>query len=109
MTVTVLFNRLIMPTEKLFKEKKGYISLYTVKPVLSHHIQQYIFLALQTGGRLLLHESMSFLCSFHSAISNHLSKRLPCHLNGWYLKTGLTVLIHICTKKANRFLWRQFK
>ena len=47
-----------------------------VKPVLSDHIKQYIFLALQTGGRLLLHESsaesscMSFLHYFHAAISD---------------------------------------
>ena len=48
----------------------------TVKPVLSYHIEQYIFLAFQTGGCLLLNErsaeSMSFLHYFHSAISNHL-------------------------------------
>ena len=30
---------------------------YTVKPVLSDHIKQGIFLAFKTGGRLLLHES----------------------------------------------------
>ena len=30
---------------------------YTVKPVLSDHIQQDIFLAFQTGAWLLLHES----------------------------------------------------
>ena len=30
---------------------------YTVKPVLSDHIKQDIFLAFQTGGCLLLHES----------------------------------------------------
>ena len=52
----------------------------TVRPVLSDHIKQDIFLAFQTGGCLLLHESSaessssrSFLCFFHSAISNHLS------------------------------------
>ena len=51
----------------------------TVKPVLSDHIKQDIFLAFQTGGCLLLHESsaessyMSFLHYFHSAINNHLS------------------------------------
>ena len=50
------------------------------RPVLSNHIKQDIFLALQTGGCLLLHESSaesscrrSFLQYFHSAISNHLS------------------------------------
>ena len=32
-------------------------SLSTVKPVLSDHIKQDIFLAFQTGGCLLLHES----------------------------------------------------
>ena len=43
------------------------------------HIRQDIFLAFQTGGCLLLHESCaesscrSFLLYFHSAISNHLS------------------------------------
>ena len=53
-------------------------SLHNVK-VLSDHIQQDIFLALQTGDCLLLHESsaesscMSFLHYFHSAMSNHLS------------------------------------
>ena len=50
----------------------------TVKPVLSDHIIQDIFLAFQTGGCLLLHESSaescrSFLHYFHSATSNHLS------------------------------------
>ena len=58
----------------------------TVKPVLSDHIKQDIFLAFQTGGCLLLHESIAersvlvqkarklcFLQYFHSAISNHLS------------------------------------
>ena len=51
----------------------------TVKPVLSDHIKQDIFLDFQTGGCLLLHESStrsscrSFLHYFHSAISNHLS------------------------------------
>ena len=50
-----------------------------VKPVLSDHIKQEIFLAFQTGGCLLLYESsaesscMSFLYYFHSAISNHRS------------------------------------
>ena len=53
--------------------------LNTVKPSLSDHIKQYIFLAFQTGDCLLLHESsaesscMSFLQFFHPAISNHLS------------------------------------
>ena len=52
---------------------------YTVKPVLSDHIKQDIFLAFQTGGCLLLHKSSaecscrSFLHYFHSAISDHLS------------------------------------
>ena len=47
--------------------------------MLSDLIQQDIFLALQTGGCLLLHESsaeslyISFLHFLHSAISNHLS------------------------------------
>ena len=51
----------------------------TVKPVLSDHIKLDIFLAFQTGGCLLLHESSaentcrSFLHYFHAAISNHLS------------------------------------
>ena len=55
------------------------IAMYTVKPVLSDHIKQYISLAFQTGGWLLLNESsaesscMSFLHYFHSAISNQLS------------------------------------
>ena len=62
----------------------SYPSLNTIKPVLSDHIQQDIFLAFQIGGCLLLHESsaesscMSFLHYFHSAISNHLQ---ACHLN----------------------------
>ena len=33
----------------------------TVKPVLSDHIKQYIFLTFQTCGRLLLHESSAEL------------------------------------------------
>ena len=51
----------------------------TVKPVLSYHIKQDIFLVFQTGGCLLLNESStesscgSFLCYFHSVISNNLS------------------------------------
>ena len=54
-------------------------SQHTVKPVLSDHIKQNIFLAFQTGGCLLLHESSaesscrSFLHFFHSVISSHLS------------------------------------
>ena len=68
------------------------VAKITVKPVLSDHIKQDIFLAFQTGGCLLLHESSaeswSFLCFFHSAISTHLSIQLPCELNG---KSGLTV------------------
>ena len=53
----------------------------TDKPVLSDHIKQYIFLAFQTGGCLLLYESsvestcMSFLHYFYTAISNHLSEK----------------------------------
>ena len=50
------------------------------KPVLSDHIKQDIFLAIQTGGCLLLYESSAessrsrvFLCYFHAAISNNLS------------------------------------
>ena len=52
----------------------------TVKPVLSDHIKQDMFLAFQAGGRLLLNDRSaesscrrSFLRYFHSAISNHLS------------------------------------
>ena len=54
----------------------------TVKPVLSDHIQQYIFWAFQTGGCLLLYDCraesscMSFLHYFHTAINNHLSEKL---------------------------------
>ena len=33
------------------------LTVNTVKPVLSNHIKQDIFLAFQTGGCLLLHES----------------------------------------------------
>ena len=49
-----------------------------VKPALSDHIKQDIFLAFQAGGCILLHESSaesscSFLCYFHTVISNHLS------------------------------------
>ena len=57
----------------------GIIFIITVKPVLSSHIKHDIFLAFQTGGCLLLHESsaesscISFLYYFQSAISNHLS------------------------------------
>ena len=51
-----------------------HLSVFTVKPVLSDHIKQYIFLAFQTGGCLLLHEnstesscmSFSALLSFNS-------------------------------------------
>ena len=48
----------------------------TVKPVLSDYVKEDIFLAFQTDGCLLLHESSaesSSLKRFHSAISNHLS------------------------------------
>ena len=51
----------------------------TLKPVLSDHIKQDKFLPFQTGGCLLLYKSsaesssMSFLHSFHSVISSHLS------------------------------------
>ena len=72
--------------------------LLTVKPVLSDPIKQDKFLAVQTGGCLLLHESraesscMSFLHYFHSAIkATACQYKFPCHLNGWLLKTGLTV------------------
>ena len=47
--------------------------------MFNDHIKQDIFLAFQTSGYLLLHESsaesspMNFLQYFHSAISNHLS------------------------------------
>ena len=53
--------------------------LSTDKPVFSDHIKQDTFLAFQTGGCLLLHESsaesscMSVQCYFHSAMSHHLS------------------------------------
>ena len=52
---------------------------YTVKPVLSDHIKQDIFLDFQTGGCLLLHENgaesycRSFMRYFLSAISNNLT------------------------------------
>ena len=54
------------------------LELYTVKPVLSDHRKQDVFLAFQTGGCLLLHESRTessylSICYFHSAISKH-----PC-------------------------------
>ena len=54
------------------------VKTHTVKPVLSDHIKQDIFLAFRAVGCLLLHESSaenyrSFLCYFHSAVSNHLS------------------------------------
>ena len=55
------------------------LKLCTVKPVFSNHIKQYIFLAFQSGGCLLLHlnsaesSCVSFLHYFHAAISNHLS------------------------------------
>ena len=58
--------------------------------MLSDQIKQDMFLAFQTGGCLLLHES-SFLCYLHSAMSNHLSIAISIHLNGRSLKTGLTV------------------
>ena len=40
------------------------IKVGTVKPALSDHIKQDIFLAFQTGGCLLLHESSSEAHSF---------------------------------------------
>ena len=62
---------------------KPYKICYTVKP-LSYHKTRHIFGFFQTGGCSLLNESstesscwligvLSFLCYFHSAISNHLS------------------------------------
>ena len=64
----------------------------TVKPMLSDYIKQDIFLAFQTGGCLLLYESitessctrflyyfyaaiMCFLYYFHTALTSHLSER----------------------------------
>ena len=43
-------------TTYVFKENR-HSEPITVKPMLSDHIKQYIFLAFQTGGCLLLHES----------------------------------------------------
>ena len=55
--------------------RNGVVHVQYVKPVLSDHMKQDIFLAFKTGGCLLLHESSaeSSCMSFHSAISNHLS------------------------------------
>ena len=64
--------------------------------MLSDHIKQYIFLAFQAGGCLLLHESsaesscMSFSHYFHSAISNHLPIAISLSPE-WLLKTDLNV------------------
>ena len=77
------------------------INVISIKKVYSQTcvIQQEIVWALQTSGCLLLQESgtersyMSFLCKFHSAISNHLSIAISMS-TGWSLKIGLT--IHIC-------------
>ena len=67
---------------------------YTIKPVLSEHIQQDILLAFfQTGGCLLLNESSaesSFLHYFLSAISNHRS--IAIFMSPEWLKNGLTVV-----------------
>ena len=71
--------------------------------MLRDHIKQDISLAFQTGGCLLLDESIaesscimlhesSVESYFHSAIGNHLSIASLCHLNGRLLTTGLTVL-----------------
>ena len=63
----------------------------TLSPVLSDHIQQDIFLACQIAVCLLLHESIALLSS---AISNHMPVAISiCHLNGWSLRTGLTVFV----------------
>ena len=70
-----------------------------VKPVLSDHIKQDIFLAFQTGGCLLLHESsaeslcMSFCTPFIQQLATTCQQQFPCVLNGWSLETDLTVVV----------------
>ena len=55
------------------KAKLTHLLVYgTVKPVLSDHIKQDIFLAFQTGGCLLLYESSSSAL-LYSAVSSYLS------------------------------------
>ena len=50
---------------------------HTVKPVLSNHMKQDLFLTFQADGCLLLDESSAesscFLLYFQSAINNHMS------------------------------------
>ena len=65
----------------------------TVKPVLSDHVKQDMFLAFQTGGHLLLNESSAeSFRYFHSTISNHLSITISMSPEWTVAKTGLTVL-----------------
>ena len=56
---------------------KNLEEINTVKPVLNDHIKQDIFLAFQTGGCLLLHETVH-LKSFHFAsnLNDHIVKDL---------------------------------
>ena len=63
--------------------------VFAVKPVLSDHIKQDIFLAIQAGGCLLLHESRAQELSALLSFSN---KQPPVYSDyGWSHKTGLTV------------------
>ena len=55
----------------------------TVKPVLSDHIKQDIFLAFQTGGCLLLYENRAE-CSF--MLIHYFDSAISSHLNGWSLE-----------------------
>ena len=45
--------------KRYFDICRGHNALDTVKPVLSDHIQQNICLTFQTGGCLMLHESIA--------------------------------------------------
>ena len=56
-----------------------------VKPVFSNHIKQDIFLAYQTGGCLLLHESSAQSSTLLSFSNVHVT------LNRWSLKSGKTL------------------
>ena len=70
---------------------------YTTKPVLSDYIKQYIFLAFQTVGCLLLHESSADIsCILHelSALLSYSNKQPPVSSDfDMTFKRGLTVLV----------------
>ena len=56
-------------------------NIYTVKPVLSIHIKQDIFLAFQTGDCLSLHESIAESPGELSALLSFSNKQPPVYSN----------------------------